>query len=54
VGPKDAELVDFGIGENDPRSLSLADVHSRGAKCKRSFDLRVADTRAEVKVQPIS
>jgi hypothetical protein len=37
----------------DPRSLSLADVHSRGAKCKQSFDLRVAVARAEVKVQPI-
>lgn len=48
---KDAELVAFGIGQHDPRSIPLAYVHTLCAMSDQSSHLRVLVIGPEVEVQ---
>jgi hypothetical protein len=48
---KDAELVAFGVGQYDPGSIPLADVHPTCAVSDQPSHLGVLVIRPEVKVQ---
>ena len=48
---KDAELVAFGVGQHDPRSIPLADVHTPCAMRDQPRHLGVLVIRPEVEVQ---
>ena len=48
---KDAELVAFGVGQHDPRSIPLADVHTLCAVSDQTSHLGVLVIRPEIEVQ---
>ena len=48
---KDAELVALGVGQHDPRSIPLADVHTPCAMSDQASNLGVLVIRPEVEVQ---
>ena len=50
IGTQHAELVSFGVGENDPRRLALPNVYSVGAQRDKSRDLSVAIIGPEIQV----
>ena len=48
---KDAELVAFGVGQHDPGSIPLADVHAPCAMSEQPSYLGILVIRPEVEVQ---
>jgi hypothetical protein len=48
---KDAELVAFGVGQHDPRSIPLADVHAPRAVRDQTRHLGILVIRAKVEME---